>query len=167
MGISDVPVVLGTVADLGLDYLGFAGKVTRQEALNFAGSGRPAPVGATRWITVFHPGADLSALDMDCMLEMKARMKPRIARAQAEQPFQMILVAGSANSEPIVARWRELTSPDPTYASNPEVARSIDEACEMHGFNREQRAVAVAEIERDLRDALSLSGGRVDSPASQ
>ena len=155
------------MADLGLDYLGFAGKVTRQEALNFAGSRRPAPVGATRWITVFHPGADLSELDFDCMFEMKARMKPRIARAQADRPFRMILVAGSADSGPIVARWRELTNLDPTYASKPEVARSIEEACEMHGFDGEQSALAVAEIEHDLEEALNLSGGRVDDPESQ
>ena len=162
-----MPVILGTVAGVGLDYLGFAGKVSRREALSFAGSQRAAGVAATRWITVFHRGADLSELDAECLQAMKARMRQRIARAQAEQPFRMILVADSPDSQPVVARWRGMTHPDPNYASKPESARSIEEACRMHGLTPQQTAVAMAEIESDLSNALDLSPGQIDHSASQ
>src|SRR6185312_1720 len=105
-----MPVFVGSVADVGLDYLAFAGKVSRREALAF-----PARVeaehrdGAPRWLTVFHREADLSELDIDCMLGIKAGLKPIVARVQSETRFRMILVADSPGAERVVARWREMT----------------------------------------------------------
>ena len=143
------------MADVGLDYLAFAGKVSRNEALTFPERARSeTPTGASRWITVFHRDADLSVLDIDCMLEIKARLKPLVARAQVERPFRMIMVADRPDNDAVIARWREMTVPDPSYASKPEVVRSLEEACRRHGLTPKQTRMAVDEIERDIQDVL-------------
>jgi hypothetical protein len=150
-----MPVVMGTVAGAGLDYLGFTGKVSAREALAFPGRARTEdPEVGLRWITVFDPTADLSDLDPECMLEIKARLRPVVARLQIKGPFRMILVANSADRRRFIESWQAMTVADPTYASDPESAVSIREACLRHGLTAEQIQAAEAEIERDFRDAL-------------
>jgi hypothetical protein len=146
---------MGTVAGAGLDYLGFTGKVSAREALAFPERARTDdPEVGVRWITVFHPTADLSDLDPDCMLGIKARLRPILARLQAKGLFRMILVASSADSRRFIDIWQAMTVADPNYASDPESAVSIREACLRHGLTAEQVEAAEAEIERDFRDAL-------------
>jgi hypothetical protein len=153
-----MPVVVGSVADVGLDYLGFAGKVSRGEALAFPGRvDAEMPAGAPGWITVFHPDADLSALDAECLMGVKDRLKPVVARMQAERPFRMVMVADAAGPADVVARWRQLTVQDPNYPSQPEAAASIEDACSRHGLTPEQTALVIAEIERDLSHAQALN----------
>src|SRR5215469_10076327 len=117
-----MPVVMGTVAGAGLDYLGFAGKVSPREILSFPDRVRPgSPEVGGCWITVFEEGADLSELDPACLEGLKARLRAVVARLQAEGPFRMILVA-SATDVRLVERWQAITATDPTYASSPEAA---------------------------------------------
>jgi hypothetical protein len=150
-----MPVVMGTVAAAGLDYLGFTGKVSAHEALTFPERVRADdPEVGVRWITVFDPTADLSDLDPGCLLGVKARLRPVVARLQSKGPFRMILVANGAEAGAVVERWRTMTVADRTYASYPEAAGSITEACLRHGLTPEQIQAAETEIERDLRDAL-------------
>ncbi len=153
-----MPVFVGSVADIGLDYLAFAGKVSRNEALSFPDRVHAAAsAGAARWITVFHRDADLSALDIDCMLQIKAQLKPRVAMRLAERPFRMIMVADGPDNDAVVARWREMTVPDPSYASKPEAVRSLQEACRRHGLTPDETQIAVSEIESDIRSVLLRS----------
>jgi hypothetical protein len=153
---------MGTVAGADLDYLGFAGKVSPREVLSFPDRVRPgSPEVGRRWITVFEPGADLSDLDPVCLEGVKARLRAVVARLQAEGPFKMILVASDTDVR-LVERWQAITAADPTYASKPEAALSIRDACLRHGLTEEQIEAAEAEIARDLRDALRLGGLDVD-----
>jgi hypothetical protein len=146
---------MGTVAGVGLDYLGFIGKVSAREALGFPDRAHPeSPEVGTRWITVFDPTADLSELDPVCMMGVRARLRPVVAKIQTKGAFRMILVASSTDSGQFIEQWQAMTGPDPTYASNPEVAVSIREACLRHGLTDEQIAATEAEIARDFRDAL-------------
>jgi hypothetical protein len=157
-----MPVMMGTVAGAGLDYLAFAGKVSPREILSFpdkVGPGSPQVGG--RWITVFEPDADLSDLDPDCLKAVKARLGAVVARLQAEGPFRMILVASPTDVR-LVERWQAITAPDPAYPSSPEAAQSIRDACQRHGLTEAQIEAAEAEIARDLRDALKLGGLDVD-----
>jgi hypothetical protein len=150
-----MPVVMGTVAAAGLDYLGFAGKVSVREALDFPGRVRAEdPEVGVRWITVFDPTADLSQLDPVCMMGVKARLRPVVASLRAKGPFRMILVAGAADRTRLIRSWQAMTVADPTYASDPESAGSIREACLRHGLTVGQIEAAEAEIARDLRDAM-------------
>jgi hypothetical protein len=161
-----MPVVMGTIAGAGLDYLGFAGKVSLSEALTFPERAQPeSPDVGVRWITVFDAGADLSDLDADCMRGIKARLQPVVDTIRTKGPFRMIMVASSTDSDRFIERWRAMTAPDPTYASNPEAADSIREACLRHGLTEDQIRSAEAEIERDLRDALTLASLTADLPA--
>lgn len=149
-----MPVVMGTVAGAGLDYLGFAGKISRREALAFPGRVQPdSPEVGVRWITVFDPAADLSDLDAGCLLGINLRLRPVVARLQAKGPFRMILVASSADNGRLIERWRAMTAVDPAYLSHPEAAGSIREACRRHGLAEGQIEAAEAEIERDFRHA--------------
>jgi hypothetical protein len=158
-----MPVVVGSVAGVGLDYLGFAGKVSRGEALAFPERvDAEMPDGASRWITVFQPGADVSVLDADCMRDIKARLKPIVARTMAVRPFRMIMVADSIRSAEVVARWRQMTVPDASYASKPEAAASIEAACRLHGLTPEAIAEVISEIERDLTHAEVLNRAERD-----
>jgi hypothetical protein len=160
-----MPVVIGTVAAAGLDYLGFAGKVSPSEALTFPERVQPEnPDVGVRWITVFGPGADLSDLDADCLLALKARLRSVVARLQSGGPYRMILVASPADNGRLIERWQAMTAPDPTYESSPEAVHSIREACARHGLTAAQIQAAEAEIEHDLRDALTLSNVGVDLP---
>jgi hypothetical protein len=158
-----MPIVMGTVAGAGLDYLGFAGRVSPREALTFPERLQPdSPEVGVRWITVFDPGADLSDLDADCLLDIKARLRSGVSQLQGKGNFRMILVAGPADNAQLIERWRAMTAPDPTYESNPEAAISIREACLRHGMTEAQCQAAETEIERDLRDALTLSSVPAD-----
>ena len=75
-----MPVVVGTVAEIGLDYLGFAGRVGRRGALTFPERVRPESLEVgVRWITVFEPAADFSNLDDECLQGIKARLRPVVA----------------------------------------------------------------------------------------
>jgi hypothetical protein len=146
---------MGTVAGAGLDYLGFAGKVSAREALAFPGRARTDdPEVGLRWITVFDPTADLSDLNPDCMLGIKARLRPILESLQTRGLFRMILVANSADTRRFIEFWQAMTVADPTYASDPEYAVSMREACLRHGLTAEQIEAAEAEIARDFRDAL-------------
>jgi len=149
-----MPVLVGAVANVGLDYLAFTGRVSRREALAFPERVEPdrRDVG-TRWITIFHPAADMSDLDPECLLAIKARLRPVVARLGARGSFRMILVSDSPDNDRLMQSWRAMTVSDPTYASKPEAAVSIREACVRHGLTLEQAAAAEGEIERDLRDA--------------
>ena len=150
-----MPVVMGSVAGAGLDYLGFTGRVSAREALTFPERVRAEdPKVQVRWITVFDPTADLSQLDADCLLGVKARLRPVVATLQTKGPFRMILVTGSTGAGRLIERWQTMTVADPTYASDPEAAGSIREACMRHGLTARQVQAAETEIERDLRDAL-------------
>jgi hypothetical protein len=146
---------MGSVAGAGLDYLGFAGKVSVREALSFPERVHADdPEVGVRWITVFDPTADLSDLDPVCMMGIKARLRPVVAKLQTKGPFRMILVAGEANRTRLIRSWQAMTVADPTYASDPESAGSIREACLRHELTDEQIAAVEAEIARDFRDAL-------------
>jgi hypothetical protein len=161
-----MPVVMGTVASAGLDYLGFTGKVSSREALTFPERAQPeSPDVGVRWITVFDTGADLSELDSDCMQGIKARLQPVVDRIQTKGPFRMIMVASSMDSDRFIQRWRSMTASDPTYASNPEAAESIREACLRHGLTEDQVQAVEAEIGCDFRDALTLCVVGIDIPA--
>ncbi len=149
-----MPVLVGAAGDVGLDYLAFAGKVSRREALAFPERIDPDwPEIGTRWITVFHPAADMSDLDAECLLAIKARLRPVVGKLAAKGSFRMILVSNSTYNDHLMQCWRAMTVGDPTYPSNPEAAASIREACVRHGLTMEQAGSVEAEIERDLRDA--------------
>ena len=149
-----MPVLVGAAGDVGLDYLAFTGKVSQREALAFPERIDPEwPEVGTRWITVFDPAADMSDLDADCLMAIKARLRPVVAKLAAKGSFRMILVSNSLYNDQLMQCWRAMTVSDPTYASNPEAASSIREACLRHGLMMEQAQSVETEIERDLRDA--------------
>ena len=66
----------------------------------------------------------------------------------------MILGAGETDRTRLVRSWQAMTVADPSYASDPEAAVSIREACLRHGLTDEQITAVEAEIARDFRDAM-------------
>ena len=149
-----MPVLVGSLGDLGLNCLIFAGRVSRSEALGFPGRILPdRDEFGGRWITVFDTAADLSDLDADCLLTIKERLRPVVAGLLAKGPFQAILVSNSKYNDHLVAAWKAMTVTDPTYPTNPETATTVLEACVRHGLSRDDAAAAAVWIDQRIWSA--------------
>ena len=143
-----MPVLVGSLGDLGLNCVIFAGRVSRAEALDFPARILPdsAEFGV-RWLTIFDAAADMSDLDADCLLTIKERLRPVVAGLLAKGPFRMILVSNSRFNDQLMDCWRAMTVTDTSYPSNPETASTIAEACARHGLPRDEAAAATVWIE--------------------
>ena len=146
-----MPVLVGSLGDLGLNCLIFSGRVGRNEALGFPARIHPARAEfGSRWLTVFDAAADMSDLDADCLLAIKERLKPVVIGLLPKGPFRNVLVSNSRFNDHLMDCWRAMTVTDPSYPSNPETAATVAEACIRHGLSRDQAAVAEADIEQRL-----------------
>ncbi len=146
-----MPVLVGSLGDLGLNYLAFVGKVSRTDALEFPASiVAESPEFGVRWLTIFDVAADMSDLDADCLLALKARLAPVIVRLAVKGPFRIILISHSMYNDHLVACWQAMTASDPDYPSNPETAPSIADACARHVLTLPQAAAAEAWMKQRL-----------------
>ena len=130
-----MPIAVGAFPGLDLNYLIFAGRVTRQEALAFPGRIDPDRSDfGYRWLTLFEPGADMSDLDAPCLLAIKERLMPVVVRLGAKGTVRSILVSNSKYNDHLMDCWRAMVAADPAYPSDPETAASVREACGRHGL---------------------------------
>ncbi len=149
-----MPIAIGAVPGLDLNYLVFSGKVTRPEALAFPARIDPdQPDVGRRWVTVFESGADLSDLDADCLLAVKERLLPVVVRiGAAKGPMRSVLVSNSKYNDHLMDCWRTMVSADPEYPSDPETAASVREACARHGL----AASEITRVESFLEHRLGI-----------
>ncbi len=151
-----MPVFVGAVPGLDLNYLVFAEKVTKAEALAFPARIRPeTPQFGCRWVTVFEAGADLSELDAQCLLGIKARLTPVVVRLGAKGAMRSILISNSKYNDHLMDCWRAMVGTDPTYPCDPETAASLAHACAAHGLT----PVETSWVESFLDYRLKLSPG--------
>ncbi len=130
-----MPIAVGAFPGLDLNYLIFAGRVTRQEALAFPGRIDPSRSDfGCRWLTLFESGADMSDLDAPCLLAIKERLTPVVVRLGAKGTMRSILVSNSKYNDHLMDCWRAMVAADPAYPSDPETAASVREACGRHGL---------------------------------
>ncbi len=149
-----MPVLVGSLGDLGLNCLIFAGRVSRSEALGFPARISPErPEFGVRWLTIFDSAADMSDLDADSLLTIKERLRPVVAGLLVKGQFRMILVSNSRFNDHLMECWRAMTVTDPSYPSNPETAASVPEACIRHGLPRDRATAAEVWIEQQIRSA--------------
>ena len=151
-----MPVFVGAFPGLDLNYLVFAGKVTQAEALAFPARIRPeTPQFGCRWLTVFEAGADLSELDAQCLLGIKARLTPVVVRLGAKGSMRSVLISNSKYNDHLMDCWRAMVGTDPAYPSDPETAASLADACARHGLT----PVETSWVESFLDYRLKLSPG--------
>ena len=154
-----MPIAIGVFPGLDLNYLVFAGRVTRQEALAFPARIDPArPDFGCRWLTLFEAGADLSELDAPCLLAIKERLLPVVVRLGAKGKMRSVLVSNSKYNDHLMGCWRAMVSPDPDYPSEPETAASVREACLRHGLGAVEAAWVENFLDHCLHPPLAEAG---------
>jgi hypothetical protein len=131
-----MPVLVDRIGRTKINSLIWVGKVSKSEALGFPGRIDPSrPEFGCDWISYFDLEADLSALDAECLFELRERLRPVVVGLAAKGEFRMTLVSNSAYNNPMLAAWQAMTITDAAYPSNPVFTHDIASASRVLGLS--------------------------------
>ncbi len=147
-----MPVLVGRIGRTNINCLLWVGVVSRSEALGFPARIDPTrPEFGCRWISYFDPGADLSELDIDCLVEVRERLRRVVSGLAAKGELRMMLVSDSKDNDALLATWQAMTTADPAYPSNPVFLHNIHSASHALGLSTAEADSATLWIETQVR----------------
>ena len=132
-----MPVIIGSIEDLGLNYLIFTGSVSRDDLQQFPGRlTRSGYMSGVDWVVYFDPNADLSDVDAACLFDLKKELAIVISAFHDAGDLNVLLLLNS--NDDVV---------DPDYPTNPLLAKDFSAAAYMFGLTEAQCQIAKRRIE--------------------
>ena len=150
-----MPVIIGSIEDLGLNYLIFTGSVSRDDLQQFPGRlTRSGYMSGVDWVVYFDPNADLSDVDAACLFDLKKELAIVISAFHDAGDLNVLLLLNS-NDDVVAQSWWTLVGTDPDYPTNPLLAKDFSAAAYMFGLTEAQCQIAKRRIEDVIAGEVS------------
>jgi hypothetical protein len=144
----------------------YRGRITRDELIEHFGALAPEDAAsADRWISYFDPSADLSAVDIAALAEIKRISFARVAELWGPGRLASAMVCESALCEPVLGVWRDYLGSDPRYPAAPSLFSSLGAACDWLRLAEPAREAISAVIEGEDSAAPAERPREVTAPA--
>jgi hypothetical protein len=145
-----MPVNQRRAALSGANLMVLSGRVARDELLQkFGAIDESDAKSSVNWLVVDIGYADVSDLDFDTLLRLKAILAPKMAVMKARAPFDVAIVCRRRFNDPIYLTWQSLVGDDEDYPSDPMLFSDLEAACRRLGYEGPEYA--------ELRDLCTES----------
>jgi hypothetical protein len=148
-----VSVSLAKVKECSLNCLLFVGAVSKADFVKLAKSIRSdhRACSGERWLIYVDPFADISELDVDCLVELKNITTKNVP---THRGLDLVIISNSRFNDIVADAWCLLVDADPDYPYGALRANDVAAAAELMGLTARQ-----AEIVRRQLDALVAGEG--------